>query len=100
LVLERGRPGEAYNIGGESERRNIDLVQSLCALLDEARPRKQGRYAQLIAFVADRPGHDRRYAMDIGKIRRELGWRPKESFESGLKKTVGWYLEDAMRRAA
>ena len=100
LVLERGRPGEAYNIGGESERRNIDLVQSLCALLDEARPRKQGRYAQLIAFVADRPGHDRRYAMNIGKISRELGWRPKESFESGLKKTVGWYLEDAMRRAA
>ena len=93
LVLERGRLGETYNIGGESERANIDVVRALCALLDEARPRKSGRHADLIAFVQDRPGHDLRYAMDISKIRRELGWRPKESFESGLKKTVRWYLE-------
>ena len=100
LVLERGRPGETYNIGGESEQKNIDVVHALCALLDEARPRRQGSYAQLIAFVPDRPGHDRRYAMNIAKIRAELGWRPKESFASGLKNTVRWYLEDAMRRAA
>jgi dTDP-glucose 4,6-dehydratase len=94
LVLEKGKPGETYNIGGESERANIDLVHTLCALLDEARPRAKGRYADLISFVKDRPGHDRRYAMNIGKIRRELGWAPRESFESGLKKTVGWYLQN------
>ena len=93
VVLEKGRVGETYNIGGESERANIDVVRALCALLDEARPRKSGRHADLIAFVQDRPGHDLRYAMDISKIRRELGWRPKESFESGLKKTLRWYLE-------
>ena len=92
-VLERGRPGEVYNIGGGAERRNIDLVKTLCALLDEAQPRTGGSYAALISFVKDRPGHDRRYAIDSGKIERELGWRPRESFESGLKKTVRWYLE-------
>ena len=100
LVLERGRPGETYNIGGECEKKNIEVVRALCAILDEARPRKQGGYAQLISFVADRPGHDRRYAIDIGKIRDELGWWPRESFESGLRKTVRWYLDEAMRRAA
>jgi dTDP-glucose 4,6-dehydratase len=93
VVLEKGRVGETYNIGGETERANIDVVRALCALLDEARPRKSGRHADLIAFVHDRPGHDLRYAMDISKIRRELGWRPKESFESGLEKTLRWYLE-------
>ena len=93
VVLEKGSVGETYNIGGESERANIDVVRTLCALLDEARPRQSGRHADLIAFVQDRPGHDLRYAMDISKIRRELGWRPKESFESGLKKTLRWYLE-------
>ncbi len=93
LVLEKGRIGETYNIGGEAERANIDLVHALCALLDEARPRPAGRYAELIAFVKDRPGHDRRYAMDIAKIRGELGWQPRETFESGLAKTVHWYLE-------
>jgi len=92
-VLERGRPGEVYNIGGGAEKRNIDLVKTLCALLDEAQPRTGGSYAALISFVKDRPGHDRRYAIDSGKIERELGWRPRESFESGLKKTVRWYLE-------
>jgi dTDP-glucose 4,6-dehydratase len=92
LALEKGRPGETYNIGGGCEQKNLDLVRTLCALLDEARPRKAGRYAELIAMVPDRPGHDRRYAIDAGKIASEFGWRPKESFESGLRKTVNWYL--------
>jgi dTDP-glucose 4,6-dehydratase len=92
-VLARGRAGETYNVGGGCEVRNLDAVQLLCSILDEARPRAAGRYADLIAFVADRPGHDRRYAMDISKIRREFGWQPEESFESGLRKTVRWYLE-------
>ena len=93
-VLERGRAGETYNIGGGAERANIDVVGTICALLDEAAPRKAGKYAELISFVKDRPGHDRRYAMDATKIARELGWRPRETFESGLKKTVHWYLEN------
>jgi dTDP-glucose 4,6-dehydratase len=96
-VLAQGRIGETYNIGGETERANIDLVHTLCALLDKARPRKTGRYSDLIRFVRDRPGHDRRYAMNIAKIRRELGWEPQESFESGLAKTVQWYLENLER---
>jgi dTDP-glucose 4,6-dehydratase len=93
VVLEKGRVGETYNIGGEAERANIDLVHALCALLDKLRPRRAGRHAELITFVKDRPGHDLRYAMDISKIRAELGWQPRESFESGLEKTVRWYLE-------
>ena len=93
VVLERGRPGEVYNIGGGAEMKNIDLVKTLCALLDDARPRTAGGYADLISFVKDRPGHDRRYAIDSRKIQRELGWKPEESFQSGLKKTVRWYLE-------
>ena len=95
LVLEKGAAGETYNIGGEAERGNLEVVQAICAALDRARPRKSGRYADLIEFVADRAGHDLRYAMDIAKIRRELGWRPKQEFESGLEKTVRWYLEKA-----
>jgi len=90
-VLAKGRLGETYNIGGGAELKNIDLVKTLCALLDRARPRRAGRYEELIEFVTDRLGHDRRYAMDASKIERELGWRPAESFESGLKKTVDWY---------
>jgi dTDP-glucose 4,6-dehydratase len=93
LVLERGRVGATYNIGGESECANLDLVRKLCTLLDEARPRTGGRYAELIAFVKDRPGHDRRYAIDISTMRRELGWRPRHSLELGLEHTVRWYLE-------
>jgi dTDP-glucose 4,6-dehydratase len=92
-VLEKGRLGEVYNIGGRAEMKNLDLVKTLCALLDEAKPRTGGSYAQLISFVKDRPGHDRRYAIDSTKIERELGWKPAESFASGLKKTVRWYLE-------
>jgi len=99
-VLARGRPGEVYNIGGGAEMKNIDLVRMVCALLDDARPRTGGSYASLITFVQDRPGHDRRYAIDSRKIQRELGWRPAESFESGLRKTVRWYLEQRERKAA
>jgi dTDP-glucose 4,6-dehydratase len=89
-VLERGRPGETYNIGGNSERRNIDVVKTLCKLLDErlgGEPRES-----LIKYVADRPGHDLRYAIDSSRIQRELGWKPQESFETGLARTVDWYL--------
>ena len=99
-VLARGRPGEVYNVGGGAEMTNIDLVRTLCALLDEAKPRTGGSYESLITFVKDRPGHDRRYAIDSGKIRRELGWRPQETFESGLRKTVRWYLARLEKRAA
>ncbi|HJS77992.1 MAG TPA: dTDP-glucose 4,6-dehydratase [Burkholderiales bacterium] len=99
-VLARGRPGEVYNIGGGAEMKNIDLVRMVCALLDDARPRTGGSYASLITFVKDRPGHDRRYAIDSRKIQRELGWQPAENFESGLRKTVRWYLEQRERKAA
>jgi len=95
LVLERGVPGETYNIGGESELTNLQVVDALCAQLDTLRPRSAGSYRQLVTHVKDRPGHDRRYAMDISRIKRELGWRPQESFASGLQKTVQWYLANA-----
>ena len=99
LVLEKGVIGETYNIGGESERGNLEVVRAICAALDRARPRKSGGYAELIEFVTDRPGHDLRYAMDIARIRRELGWQPKERFETGLEKTVQWYLAHEQRFA-
>jgi len=94
-VLRRGRVGEVYNIGGGAERRNIDVVKSVCALLDRMVPSASGRpHAEQITFVADRPGHDLRYAMDTSKITSELGWKPAENFESGLEKTVRWYLDN------
>ena len=93
-VLEAGRPGETYNIGGHNEMTNLRIVQGICALLDELRPRADGRpYASQITHVKDRPGHDRRYAIDAGKIERELGWRPAETFDTGIRKTVQWYLD-------
>jgi dTDP-glucose 4,6-dehydratase len=94
-VLERGRVGEVYNVGGDAERENIAVVRTLCALLDQRRPRTDGRdYAERITFVGDRPGHDRRYAIDSGKLQSELGWQPSEPFESGIARTVDWYLDN------
>jgi dTDP-glucose 4,6-dehydratase len=92
-VLERGRLGETYNIGGWNEKANIDIVRTVCTLLDELRPDPAGPYSRLITYVTDRPGHDRRYAIDARKIERELGWRPAETFDTGIRKTVQWYLD-------
>jgi dTDP-glucose 4,6-dehydratase len=95
-VLEAGVPGEVYNIGGWNEKPNIEIVQTICALLDEMRPRPSGgSYCEQIMFVNDRPGHDQRYAIDARKTERELGWKPAETFETGIRKTVRWYLEHA-----
>jgi dTDP-glucose 4,6-dehydratase len=91
-VLEAGRSGETYNVGGWNEKPNIEIVHTVCALLDELRPSAEGSYKRLITHVKDRPGHDRRYAIDARKIERELGWRPAETFETGIRKTVQWYL--------
>jgi dTDP-glucose 4,6-dehydratase len=93
-VLARGQLGETYNVGGWNEMANIDIVHTLCALLDELRPDAAGSYARLITYVKDRPGHDRRYAIDARKIERELGWRPAETFQTGIRKTVQWYLDN------
>jgi dTDP-glucose 4,6-dehydratase len=92
-VLERGRVGETYNIGGWNEKTNKEIVHTVCALLDELRPDPAGSYSRLITYVKDRPGHDRRYAIDARKIERELGWRPVETFDTGIRKTVQWYLD-------
>jgi dTDP-glucose 4,6-dehydratase len=94
-VLEAGRPGEVYNVGGWNEKANLEVVTTLCDMLDALHPRADGRpYREQIAFVADRPGHDRRYAIDAGKLQRELGWKPLETFETGIRKTVRWYLDN------
>ena len=94
LVLEKGTLGRSYNIGGENERSNLELVKTLCGILDRLHPRAVGSYADLIAFVADRPGHDARYSIDPNRIRDELGWRPSVTVEEGLEKTVHWYLNN------
>ncbi|WP_298124963.1 dTDP-glucose 4,6-dehydratase [Brevundimonas sp.] len=94
-VFERGRPGQTYNVGGNAERRNIEVVKAICASLDRKRPRADGKpYADQITFVADRPGHDARYAIDATKIRDELGWEPSVTFETGIEQTVDWYLNN------
>ncbi|WP_345795191.1 dTDP-glucose 4,6-dehydratase [Thauera sp. JM12B12] len=93
-VLARGRLGETYNVGGWNEMANVDIVDTLCALLDALRPDAAGSYRRLITYVKDRPGHDRRYAIDARKIERELGWRPAETFQTGIRKTVQWYLDN------
>ncbi|WP_127561853.1 dTDP-glucose 4,6-dehydratase [Nioella ostreopsis] len=94
LVVEKGAPGRSYNIGGENERSNLDLVKTLCAILDGLRPKADGSYADQITFVTDRPGHDARYAIDPTRIRDELGWRPSVTVEEGLRRTVLWYLDN------
>ena len=93
-VLARGRLGETYNVGGWNEKTNLDVVHTLCDLLDELKPRAAGSYRDQISFVKDRPGHDRRYAIDARKLEQELGWKPAETFETGLRKTVQWYLDN------
>ena len=94
LVARQGLVGQSYNVGGRNEKKNIEVVETICAILDELRPRAAGPHRDLISFVVDRPGHDLRYAIDCSKIERELGWRPTETFETGLRKTVLWYLEN------
>jgi len=94
-VLEKGVVGESYNIGGWNEKTNLEVVHTLCDLLDELKPREDGKsYREQITFVKDRPGHDRRYAIDATKIANELGWKPEETFETGIRKTVQWYLDN------
>ena len=93
-VLDKGKNGETYNIGGDNERRNIDLVETICAIMDSVRPRASGTYSELITFVTDRPGHDRRYAVNAAKIKAELGWEPSVSANEGFERTVKWYLEN------
>ena len=92
LIYHKGKAGETYNVGGRNERNNLEIVHKICAILDEKRPRKSGKYADLITFVKDRAGHDKRYAIDATKLETELGWKAEETFETGIVKTVEWYL--------
>ena len=95
LINEKGVPGETYNIGGHNERTNLEVVKTICAILDDLRPKAQGNYSNQIVFVTDRPGHDLRYAIDSDKLQKELGWKPEENFDTGIRKTVQWYLDNA-----
>ncbi len=94
-VVTQGKPGETYNIGGHNEKKNLDVVHTICDLLDEIVP-KDTSYREQITYVADRPGHDRRYAIDAAKMSHELAWKPQETFESGIRKTVEWYLANTI----
>jgi dTDP-glucose 4,6-dehydratase len=94
-VLESGQVGEVYNVGGWNEKPNLDVVHTLCSILDQLQPRTDGKsYAEQITYVTDRPGHDRRYAIDARKLEQQLGWTPAETFETGIQKTVQWYLDN------
>lgn len=93
-VVKEGRTGETYNIGGHNEKQNIEVVNTICSILDQVQPKEQGKYSEQITFVTDRPGHDWRYAIDASKIEYELGWTPQESFQTGIRKTVQWYLDN------
>ncbi len=94
-VLEAGKLGETYNVGGWNEKSNLEVVDTICSILDELRPKSDGSsYASQITYVKDRPGHDRRYAVDATKLKRELGWKPAETFNTGIRKTVEWYLDE------
>lgn len=93
-VLDRGRVGEVYNVGGDAEETNINVVHAICDVLDDLRPRTEGKYADLITYVKDRPGHDRRYAIDASKLQTELGWRPAHTFQEGMRQTISWYLDN------
>ena len=93
-VFETGTPGETYNVGGNAERKNIEVVTAICSILDRLRPKAEGKYADQITYVTDRPGHDHRYAIDASKIRADLGWTPSVTFEEGIERTVVWYLEN------
>lgn len=95
LIHQKGIPGETYNVGGRNEKTNLEVVQAICQLLDELRPKSTGSYADQIVFVADRPGHDRRYAIDADKLRNTLGWQPEQNFNSGIRSTVEWYLDNS-----
>ena len=94
LIYRKGRSGETYNIGGRNERNNLQIVDAICSILDRERPRTKGRYAELVTFVRDRPGHDMRYAIDATKLETELGWKADENFDTGIVKTVEWYLKN------